>query len=156
MEKQYPYINHSILFNECQHPVEDNQCPDRAGHRMPSLQLYITAQFVLAFEPNHESSGGNALSIPRPVPTEMDKVCRDHGGKLFSIRSVLVICSFHNIKYGICGEGASGMIYIVYSNCVIVSVHIFSQQYTNTDCNILKVYDTQWQPVGWIHMSLAI
>ena len=32
-----PYINYFIPSKYCQNPVQDNQCPERAGHHRPSL-----------------------------------------------------------------------------------------------------------------------
>ena len=35
--KSIPYINHFISSKYYQHPVQDNQCQERAGHHRPSL-----------------------------------------------------------------------------------------------------------------------
>ena len=96
---------------------------------------------MLASESNQSSSGGNTLPnthvlvpIPRLVSDKMDKICQQHGGKLFTILSVPVIDSLHKqfIKYRICGGGALGMIYITYSAVILSSLlwNVFPQQLT--------------------------
>ena len=36
-----PYINHCILNGYCQHPVRDNQSPERLGHHRHSILLSV-------------------------------------------------------------------------------------------------------------------
>ena len=115
-------MNLVMLSNYCQHPVHDNQCRERAGHRRPSLTPPVR-HVNTSFESLHNSCKYlNQTRCQQETHFSTNRIhlylvrCRKHGrSTLFLILSVPISNSLlkHFIKYDICGR-ASDMINITY------------------------------------------